>query len=58
MRHGGDRLNATGRLSAVAHIIAVRRTLMQRSTVSLCRWIAKNGSDGLGREADFSYWQC
>ena len=58
MRHGGDRLNATGRVSAVAHIIALRRTLMQRSAVSLGRGIPENGSDGLGGEADFSYWQC
>ena len=31
---------------------------MQRSAVSLGRGIPENGSDGLGGEADFSYWQC
>jgi hypothetical protein len=46
------------RRSAVAHIIAVRRTPIQRSAVSLGRRIPENGSDGLGAEADFSYWQC
>jgi hypothetical protein len=31
---------------------------MQRSAVSLGRRIPENGSDGVGAEADFSYWQC
>ena len=31
---------------------------MQRSAVSLGRRIGENGSDGLGLDADFSYWQC
>ena len=44
--------------SAVAHIIAVRRTPMQWFAVSLGRGTPENGSDGLGGEADFSYWQC